>query len=891
MAEYTIVQVKRDSTLNWYASNPRLALGEPGVDMDLHRFKIGNGIDRWNELPYMDDDLYKLLDEQEQATADYVQDLLNKIAANKLDADQKYNSLTTELRNTSRTLGDRMTAVETGQAEYQEELTERQQEFEEAVTGDFEDTKAEVQAGLDEFNQTRDRLNIRMDAIAGQTTEDTEILDARVDAEYRAHANLGANIRNIHSQLLTAEQARAESTSEIESEIAGLKTADQTETAERISADEAHDEELADLQAKTRRLSEHGEFLQEQITDNASGWLDTTLQIYGIRADALEESVRLDTEIQARETGDFELSTELEQERTERANTDASLSESIRTQGEELRRADAEIDAELKHERRSRTEETQGLATQVDRLAEGVADGHILLESEAEKLREEIAGRAQAENSLSRIHSRREDFLQEQAAETASEVISLNLRLNEEQNTRRETDTRHDTQISELGRKIENTRDTLSNETAELKRQTDRVSDAVIDAAGEIFRERENRTKADEELAGWNKHTDARTSELGEFLQAQIHETASQVIDTSIKLHEEIQGRKQADKEQSIAREDLQAQTDELSRAVTAGSLYSFEEHTRRKQAEENLEAWTDHLDIQHTKREDFLQEQANELAGEVLRLGLRDRELRQDLRREELARKVFDSSIEEEIAPLAEGLIREGIDRYEEHCRLEDKLKHEQDNSRISNEHLKEQINDTASASLQTSLNLQQENSRIRKDLALNTEQLNTERQERKEDVELERQKRITSEKFILENLDSLSAASLQQILSLARQAEKHKNDTEALKTSGTAALSIHTRNEKGIQEQVNELSYMMMSLLFSHYRAREKIDARFRAIEQALIDGGFLDDDDIQPATDTAIEDMIEDIFSGNTSGAIVPDDEDEAEFLEDINSIFYP
>ena len=64
MAEYTIVQVKRDSTLNWYASNPRLALGEPGVDMDLHRFKIGNGIDRWNELPYMDDDLYTLLDKQ-----------------------------------------------------------------------------------------------------------------------------------------------------------------------------------------------------------------------------------------------------------------------------------------------------------------------------------------------------------------------------------------------------------------------------------------------------------------------------------------------------------------------------------------------------------------------------------------------------------------------------------------------------------------------------------------------------------------------------------------------------------------------------------------------------------------------------------------------------------
>ena len=75
MAVYTEIHIRRDSTLNWYASNPRLALGEPGVDMDLHRFKIGNGIDRWNELPYMDDDLYKLLDKTQQKIADHVQDL------------------------------------------------------------------------------------------------------------------------------------------------------------------------------------------------------------------------------------------------------------------------------------------------------------------------------------------------------------------------------------------------------------------------------------------------------------------------------------------------------------------------------------------------------------------------------------------------------------------------------------------------------------------------------------------------------------------------------------------------------------------------------------------------------------------------------------------------
>ena len=134
MATYTEIHLRRDSTLNWYASNPRLALGEPGIDLTLHRFKIGNGIDRWNELPYMDDDLYKLLDKQQQETADKVQDILNKIAANKLDADTKYNTVTTEIRNTSRELNARMTAVE----------------------GEMTETEAEVHAGLEEFDETRD---------------------------------------------------------------------------------------------------------------------------------------------------------------------------------------------------------------------------------------------------------------------------------------------------------------------------------------------------------------------------------------------------------------------------------------------------------------------------------------------------------------------------------------------------------------------------------------------------------------------------------------------------------------------------------------------------------------------------------------------------------------
>jgi hypothetical protein len=54
---------------------------------------------------------------------------------------------------------------------------------------------ADMEEAVSDVNATNAALNARMDGIAGQTTTDTEILDARTDAEGVAHANLGAHIR------------------------------------------------------------------------------------------------------------------------------------------------------------------------------------------------------------------------------------------------------------------------------------------------------------------------------------------------------------------------------------------------------------------------------------------------------------------------------------------------------------------------------------------------------------------------------------------------------------------------------------------------------------------------------------------------------------------------
>lgn len=46
------IQLRRGSASAWTQANPILADGEPAVESDTGLLKIGNGIDRWVDLPY-----------------------------------------------------------------------------------------------------------------------------------------------------------------------------------------------------------------------------------------------------------------------------------------------------------------------------------------------------------------------------------------------------------------------------------------------------------------------------------------------------------------------------------------------------------------------------------------------------------------------------------------------------------------------------------------------------------------------------------------------------------------------------------------------------------------------------------------------------------------------
>ena len=48
----TRIQLRRDTAVNWASTNPVLSLGEPGVEIDTHNMKVGDGGTAWNDLAY-----------------------------------------------------------------------------------------------------------------------------------------------------------------------------------------------------------------------------------------------------------------------------------------------------------------------------------------------------------------------------------------------------------------------------------------------------------------------------------------------------------------------------------------------------------------------------------------------------------------------------------------------------------------------------------------------------------------------------------------------------------------------------------------------------------------------------------------------------------------------
>jgi hypothetical protein len=72
----TKLQVRRDTLDQWITVNPRLSEGEIGFVIDTNKIKIGDGIHRWNDLPYIvaDTTLIEQLSEKVALLVDKVEE-------------------------------------------------------------------------------------------------------------------------------------------------------------------------------------------------------------------------------------------------------------------------------------------------------------------------------------------------------------------------------------------------------------------------------------------------------------------------------------------------------------------------------------------------------------------------------------------------------------------------------------------------------------------------------------------------------------------------------------------------------------------------------------------------------------------------------------------------
>jgi hypothetical protein len=50
------IQLRHDTAANWTSVNPRLLVGEIGIETDTTRMKIGDGVLNWVNLPYFPGD-------------------------------------------------------------------------------------------------------------------------------------------------------------------------------------------------------------------------------------------------------------------------------------------------------------------------------------------------------------------------------------------------------------------------------------------------------------------------------------------------------------------------------------------------------------------------------------------------------------------------------------------------------------------------------------------------------------------------------------------------------------------------------------------------------------------------------------------------------------------
>ena len=496
----------------------------------------------------------------------------------------------------------------------------------------------EIEANLQNVDEVNEFLSTRMEVIVGQATDDTEILDARVDAEGKVHPNLGHNVRSIHGGLLQVISDIKEGIRDFQGLLQQFSAVAEAQIQDELNAHDANERRKAELQQETltrlmqddglqkqinaaseaimriavtlRELSERrkaellreeadrrsdDEHLQREINALAEAFLRDALTL-SEALDRRREALR--QEIQARIVGDAALQEQItqnaekiQQESEQRAGHDVAIHETLDLHDVAINLRKLEIDTEAQ----ARAEGDEGLARQANANAEATLHTNLtvqdlnarrkadLLREEQERIAHDADLQAQADsNATANLE------LALGLAHEAEERRKVNEALNAEIQQRTEHDAQQDAELSRQEQELSQERQVRNEQDDGLQRQADSNAEANIRTALTL-QEVNARRKAD--LA---REEQARIA--GDFaLQEQIDRTAEASLENSLGIHHEAQQRRKSDERIEALRDETdrrieidayhQLQIDEAIHAILQNSLALSEALARRRTA------------------------------------------------------------------------------------------------------------------------------------------------------------------------------------------------------------------------------------------------------------------------------------------------------------------
>ena len=620
----------------------------------------------------------------------------NKISTVAKEANEKIASLReealSEIARVEASTEQQITTLDEKVTETRDEITSRMTDIESSQSS--LETKQEL-------------IETRFDEVLEGVTEDSEILDARVDAEAVTHKNLGSNIRNLHNLIKqqdehiqgTAEELRGLLRQEI-SEEAQERTVNDLELAWQVNKNaEANIENslAVSQEAQTRRkgfekaneridsLDDENEArkreIQSEARERAGQDNEIREQIFDERISRLQVIARLDNENEARKR-------EINDEADERKSNDSvlqyqadSLALSKLREALVHRKEREALRYSKKQEHDSRISDENFLQGEIDTLGKSQISQAISLKALNEKHRAEAQARQEKDNEL------RQDLAAESLARQAADD-SLQEKLTAEQVARTRAD--NDETFARI------------NRDDVLQSQADQLAFSQIKSVIAQNKERASRIEAD------NAEIQQRL-EYDEALQAQIDAFSSAIIQSAASFRKAIDRRKEDLEREILARlednAELQKQSDDNAAANINNALNIQREAERRRTEISDANRRIDQQKEKSGLDDEVLQGQINFLISAIIQnaINLHKSLNRQGnaLKTETEIRQSENAGILDQIHLLALSNVREALNfRQAGDIRRRETLTEIQTRSE-QDESLQDQINELAETSM----------------------------------------------------------------------------------------------------------------------------------------------------------------------------------------------